>query len=258
MKTTLKIVIFFEVISICFMPQLSLSDVAFLTNGTQIKANKIWEENGKVICSLDGNTISLDSKDVLKIEQKDVGTTENDGGFHFDVWQSGIDIEEILAITRRNDIPLHKDGIISINKKFNPSISSKYAKTATHYYYKAKLLGKHARVDLLLTPSSKRLHTLSINWHGMANKNNRAGFEEEITETLSAKYGSSENRYGQLLGKTKSWSPSPRIQIDLQTTSGNFIVIYKDSAMLELEKTEKQKTHDEIKRNYQKVDSAKF
>ena len=202
----LKFVIFFEVISLFFIPQLSLSDVAFLTNGKQITADKIWTENGKVICLLDGNTISLNSKDVLRIEQKEVGNTEKRGGFQFDVWQSGMNIGEILTVARKHDIPLHRDGIISINKKFNSITSTKYAKTATQYYYKTKLLGKYAKVDLFLTPSSKRLHTLSINWHGMANKNNRDGFEEEITETMSAKYGSPQKRYGQLLGKTKAWS----------------------------------------------------
>jgi len=31
-----------------------------------------------------------------------------------------MDIEEILSTARFHDIPLHKNGIISINKKFNP------------------------------------------------------------------------------------------------------------------------------------------
>ncbi len=258
MKMLLKIAIFFGVIYSIFIPQPSFSDVAFLTNGRQITADKIWRENSKVICSLDGSTISFNSNDVLRIEQKEVGNTEKNGGYHFDVWRSGMNIGEILAVARSHDIPLHKDGIISINKKFNPATSSKYAKTATHYYYKTKLLGKYAKVDLFLIPSSKRLHTLSIDWHGMANKNNRAGFEEEITETLSAKYGSPGKRYGQLLGKAKTWSPSPRIAIELQMTSGNFIAIYKDIEILELNRTENQRRNDEIKQNYQKVDSGKF
>jgi hypothetical protein len=253
----LKFAIHFVVISILFIPQLSLSDVAFLTGGRQITADKIWIENGNVICLLDENRISLNAEDVLKIEQKEVVNTE-ESGFHFDIWQSGMNIEEILAVARRHDIPLHKDGIISINNKFNPATSSKYAKTATNYYYKTKILGRYAKVDLFLTPSSKRLHTLSINWHGMANNNNRIGFEEEITETLSAKYGSPKRRYGQLLKKVKIWSPSPSVTIELQMTSGNFIAIYKDNEMLEIQTAEKQLRNDQIKQNYQKVDSGKF
>lgn len=257
MKNPLKLFIFFEIIVIFLIPHVSVSDVAFLTGGRQIIADKIWIENDKVVCSLDGNKISFNSKDVLKIEQKKIGNVEKNG-FHFDAWQSGMDIGEILTVARRKDIPLHKDGLISINKKFNPATSSKYAKTATHYYYKTKILGRHATVNLLLTPESKRLHTLSIHWHGMANKNNRTGFEEELTETLSAKYGTPKKRYGQLLGKAKTWSPSPWIAIELQMTHDNFIVSYKDIEMLELQQTENERRNDVIKQNYQKTDSGKF
>jgi hypothetical protein len=254
----LKILIYFEVIFFFIFPQLSLSDVAFLKNGRQITADKIWIENGKVICAFDENTISLDQEDVLRIEQQEVGNIEEKEGFHFDGWQSGMNIGEILAVAKRHDIPLHKDGIISINKKFNPVTSSKYAKTATQYYYNTKLLGKYAKVDLFLTPYSKRLHTLSINWHGMANKNNRAGFEEELIETLSEKYGSPGKRYDQPLVKTKTWSPSPWIEIELQMTSGNFTAIYKDKEMLKLKKAEDQRRNEDRKEKYQKVDHGKF
>lgn len=257
MKIPLKIFIYFEIIVIFLIPHVSVSDVAFLTGGRQITADKIWIENGKVICSLDGNRISFNSKDLLRIEQKKVDNVEKNG-FHFDVWQSGMDIGDILSVARRQDIPLHKNGIITINKKFNPATSSKYAKTATHYYYKTKILGRHATVDLLLTPASKRLHTLSIHWHGIANENNRIGFEKELTQTLSAKYGAPKKRYGQLLGKAKTWSPSPWIAIELQMTHDNFIATYKDIEMLELQKTENQRINDVIKQNYQKADSGKF
>ena len=258
MNIRLKIILIVQLIAVSLIPQFSFSDVAFLKNGKIITANKIWEQNGKVICSINGNTITLNSEDVSKIEQKKDGVKAKDGAFHFDIWKSGMDIEEILSAARFHDIPLHKNGIISINKKFNPLMCSKYAKTATHYYYKIKLLGKYAKVDLFLTPSSKKLHTLSINWHGMANKNNRAGFEEEITELLSPKYGTPKKQIPQLFGQTKTWVPSSRITIGLKMTSGNYILTYQDTAMLQLNQTEQKQRKTDIKQQYQSVDSLKF
>jgi hypothetical protein len=253
-----KIILIWEIITIFFFPQFSCSDVAVLTNGKKITANKIWQENGKVVCSINGNTLTLNSEDVSKIIKKTDRVKTKNGGFHFDVWESAMDIEEIISTARFHDIPLHKNGIISINKKFNPLVSSKYAKTATHYYYKTKLLGKYARVDLFLTPSSKKLHTLSINWHGMANKNNRSGFEKEITEMLSQKYGSPKNHTRQIFGKTKTWTPSNRTKIDLEMTSGNYILVYKDNALMQLNQTEKKQIRSEEKMQYQSVDSSKL
>ena len=114
--------------------------------------------------------------------------SKNNDGFDFDIWQSGMDIEQILLIAETHHIPLLRSGLISGNKKFNPKASRKYAKTATHYYYKTQLLGRHANVDLRLTPTSKRLHTLSIKWHGMVTKD-RSEFEDEIKQVINDKYG---------------------------------------------------------------------
>ena len=258
MNIPFKIFIIQLLIAVFIAPQLSYSDVAYLKNGKKITANKIWEKNGKIICSTNGNTISLSSADVLKVVQKKDRAKTKSGGFDFDVWKSGMDIEEILTTSRFHDIPLHKDGLISINKRFNPLVSSKYAKTATHYYYKTKLLGKYARVDLFLTPSSKRLHTLSIHWYGMNNKNNRDGFEKEITEMLSPKYGSPKKQIFQLFGQTKTWTPSPEVAIDLKMTSGNYILTYKDTAIIQLSQTEQKQIKTNKKIQYQGVDRQKF
>ncbi|MCP3928014.1 MAG: hypothetical protein GY705_02800 [Bacteroidetes bacterium] len=258
MKLSLKIILLVGFVTIFLLPKLSLSDVAFLKNGKQIAANKIWEQNGKVICSINGNTITLNSADVLRIVQKKDSTKDNNSSFHFDVWKSGMDIEEILSTSRRYDVPLHKSGIISINKKFNPNTSSKYAKTATHYYYKTKLLGKHAKVDLFLTHSSKKLHTLTIDWHGMANKNNSSGFEKEITYMLSTKYGTPKKQAPQIFGRAKKWIPSAKITIDLKMTSGNYVLTYRDIVMAQLNKNEQAQRKAKIKQQYQSVDNSKF
>lgn len=256
MKITIRTFIIL-VVFIFFIPQFSLSDIAYSKNGRHILADKIWTENGKVICLSKGNMLSFSSEEVLKIELKEINIPE-ERGFRFDVWHSGMGIREILAVAKRNDIPLHKEGLYTTNKRYNPVTSSKYAKTATRYYYLTNLLGKKATVKLSLTPSSKRLHTLSIYWF-VSNPTDRIDFEKEITDTLSAKYGPPKKRTDLMIfGKTKTWVPSSEIEIELQETVGNFSATYKDIEALALLKTEIQQTKDRMKQNYQPVDIGKF
>jgi hypothetical protein len=54
-------------------------------------------------------------------------------------------------------------------------MSRKYADTAGKFYYKDQIMGKWARVDLVFTPKSKKLYTLSINWSGQG-VSNKSGF----------------------------------------------------------------------------------
>ncbi len=258
MKFTFKIILYILFITSILVPGLSFSDVVFLKNGRQLTANKIWQQNGKVVCSIDGSTFFLDSEDVLKIKHTKNKTKKHNGNFSFDIWKSGMDIEEILFTAKRHDIPLHRNGLISANKKFNPNVSSKYAKTATRYYYKTKLLGRHATVNLYLTDLNKRLKMLSITWHNMKNKENSAGFEEEITEMLSAKYGKPKSNIPKIFERTKKWVPSPKMIIELKMFPSSYVLTYWDIAMVQLDKKEKRQKNKIRKQQYQLIDTSKF
>lgn len=65
-----------------------------------------------------------------------------------------------MAIARDKDIPILKDGIISVNKHFDPNVM-KYVDTEHEFYYQADLLGEHAKVYLIFTPESKFLSTIT-------------------------------------------------------------------------------------------------
>jgi hypothetical protein len=62
-------------------------------------------------------------------------------------------VNEAINLAEVNDVPLHKYGIISINKQFHPLVR-KYS-DAIHFYYNTNLLGHFAKVELVFTPVSQ-------------------------------------------------------------------------------------------------------
>jgi hypothetical protein len=62
--------------------------------------------------------------------------------FQFDMWTSGISSREAMAMARNKNIPIIREGIVSINKHFDPNVSMKYIDTAHEFYYRANLLGE--------------------------------------------------------------------------------------------------------------------
>ncbi len=251
-----SIFILWLIVSI-FLTQLAFADAIILSDGKRVSVNKVWREKGKVVGSINGSTIAFDRRDVLKIEREGDSDREKDGGFVFSFWNSTMTIEDILITSRRHDIPLHKYGLISINIKFNPVTSSKYARTATHYFYHTQLLGKHATVELFLTPTSKKLHTLLVRWSTLTMKG-RVEFEREISQIISEKYGAPKGGGKKIIGKNVLWQPSSRVNIEFEMMPGNFIVTYKDRLMMQLKKTEEQKTTNKKRAKYLQVDKEKF
>jgi hypothetical protein len=72
-------------------------------------------------------------------------TSATSNAFQFDSWRSGMSVREAMAVARDKDIPIVKDGIISVNKHFDQKVL-KYVDTANEFYYNAELLGEHAKI----------------------------------------------------------------------------------------------------------------
>jgi hypothetical protein len=169
------------VVLLClFFPTLGTADTIILKNGKSIEVKKAWKEDDLIKGEVFGSVIGYPKDQVERIEigESDQAAKPN-SGFVFDDWRSGISIYEFMDIAERNDVPIHRDGLISNNKHFNPAMSRKYADTAGKFYYKDQIMGKWARVDLVFTPKSKKLYTLSINWSGQG-VSNKSGFSADV------------------------------------------------------------------------------
>ena len=227
------------IIILCILlPAHTIADTIILKNGKSIKVKKVREEDGLVKGELLGSIIGYPKDQVMRIEvDKNDQAIKPDSGFRFDVWRSGIDIYEVMDIAERNDIPIHRDGLISVNKHFNPVVSRKFAETYRKFYYKDQILGKWARVELAFTPTSKNLYSLSINWRGQG-VSKSSEFFSEVRSLMTQKYGKNSDTSKQILFHKIFWNINQDAYAMLQGRSGGSQLHYFDKKYLKLAETE--------------------
>ena len=197
--------IYLTIVLCCVFPALGAADTIILKSGKSIAVQKAWEENGLVKGDLFGSVIGYPKAQVERVEIDEVvQPAMPKNGFRYDFWKSGLNVYEFMDIAERNDIPIHRDGLISSNKHFNPAISRKYITTSRKFYYKDQILGKWARVDLIFTPKSGKLYTLSINWSG-AGVSSNSEFFTEVMAILNKKYGKPFDTRKEILFHKKFW-----------------------------------------------------
>ena len=71
--------------------------------------------------------------------------------FTFDIWRSGITIDNIFRIAKHNNLPLRKMGLVAINKTYVAKMCEPYRNSSYIFYYPAKILGENAEVILNIT-----------------------------------------------------------------------------------------------------------
>ena len=175
----------------------------------------------------------------------------------FDVWTLGMDIGDVMRVAERNDIPLRKEGLIGINKHFHSSVR-KYAQSATQFYYDCELMGRWAKVKLNVTPTSKQLSKITLQWRGL-NANNRTQFKGEIEEMLIKKYSAPMHRLKENLSFVKTeWEVFKTGTVAMRSSSSTLIVEYSDKILANQETAEIRDIQGKKKERYQSKDSRVF
>ncbi|WP_319526677.1 DUF2726 domain-containing protein [uncultured Desulfosarcina sp.] len=134
------------------------ADTLILKNGRKIKAERVWEENGVVKYSLYGSVVGHPKADVLEIVHDAVAEDQDrriDSFFY--PWKLGQTINEVVSLCQRYDYPLHRDGLISVNRHFNPKMCMPYTDSHSKFNYKATAYGYSSVVLLEFNPDTKRL-----------------------------------------------------------------------------------------------------
>ena len=103
------------------LPVQTIADTVILKNGKTIQSEKCWEDGELIKCKLYGQTIGYSKSDVAeyRLNSKPVPKTI---GFKFDIWSSGLSVNEVIDIAEANNKPLHRDGLISSNQGSNPKM----------------------------------------------------------------------------------------------------------------------------------------
>ena len=180
--------IYFIVVFLIFTFSLvARADTLILKSGRKIESPKCWYEGDIIKCEKFGQIIGF-SKSEVESAILDKQAAAPVDGFLFDIWRSGISVAEAIDLAQDHDVPLHKVGIISANKHFDPKMSRPYADTATEFEYIDQLLGRNAKIVLKFTPTGKKLYSIRIGWSGPG-ISKESPFRDQIESLLTKKYG---------------------------------------------------------------------
>jgi len=217
------------------VPLISSADVIVFKDGRKMSVEKAWVEEGEVKAKVYGGIVGYPKGSVERIEEDQASAGLAEGAFKFDKWFSGMSIEEAMKLAENYDIPLHKAGLISGGKHFDPNVSRKYAKTVTRFYYKENLLGKPSTVTLSFSPLSKLLWSVGVNWSGISTKSE---FRNDVESLLSEKYGKPKAHGRDLFYDTISWKISEISIVSMKVGAGSINVNYVDTKIEEMKANE--------------------
>lgn len=220
------------------VPGICFSDTLYLKDGRTIQADTIWEENGYYMYAVYGATVGISKEKVSRVDYSRQINQNN--SFQFDIWPFGTTVAESINIAERHNIPLHKSGVITINKGFHPQVR-KYS-DAIHFYYNTNLLGDFSKVELYFTPVSKRLHTVKIHWPNQKTEDTKLA--NEIVSMISEKHGKPK-RHGKrrLFYSDTEWitQDGNRIVMSISSTAIFLSYLHTNLRQLDYEETENLK-----------------
>lgn len=175
--------------------------------------------------------------------------------FQFDTWTSGTSSREAFAIARDRDIPIVREGLISVNKHLDPNASTKYIDSAHDFYYNTTLLGKSAKVNLIFTPQSKLLSAVRIKWFNVPSKD---AFKQEVFDTLTSKYGSYLKKENQMFFEILIWTIDKTNRVSMRTGSNQISVEYLDLTLHATGQKEVDMKKSDERRTEKAKDARKF
>jgi len=138
------------------------ADTIVMKYGRQIEAEQIWREGGLVRYKKFGTVVGVPKEQVARVVKDNTPASAGVVDFGLDFWKLGMSIGEVMAVAERNDVPLHREGLISVNKQFNPKMCVPYINTHSRFEYRQMLLGYPAKVTFVFTPKSRRLALIQV------------------------------------------------------------------------------------------------
>jgi hypothetical protein len=234
----------------------SYADKIILKNGREINSDRVWEEKGMIKAVVYGETVAYPKSSVLQviIEEKEKIATDS---FQYDLWSGGMRIEDVMEIAERNNIPIHRSGLISANKNFDPRVSRKYMYSATEFEYPDKLLGKDAKVIFYFTPTSGILYKLEVRLLGTG-VNRKSDYRYEVQDILTKKYGSPRNSKNEIMYEILTWAIKDNCLVTMRAGSNSVIILYSDERLDAGKQKEEQKNKSVRMREYRRKDESKF
>ncbi len=164
----------------------------------------------------------------------------------FDFWETGMSINEVIRVAQEHDIPIAREGIIHARQRFDPKLIDDKFYEASAVYYRTKLSGRNATVDLRFTDEPKFVREIEVQLHRITD---RELFTKEMLGILSQKYGS-HTELQEIFYKSYQWRPDPYTQILMRVGSGMASVFYTDLKIKQdFEDRRRQKEKESIRKD---------
>ena len=233
-------------------------DTIVLKDGRRIEAEQVWQEGEMVRYKKFGTVVGLPVSQVARVITDASTSAGPVVDFGFDFWKLGMDINEVMDIAERNQVPLHREGLISVNKQFNPKMCRPYTDTHSRFDYRQQLLGYPTKVTLVFTPRSRRLAFIKV--HLAANALSPSPSpRDSILSAMTGKYGKPEKTAKKLFQKDAcQWRVSEENSVNLTSGSNWTDLIYENASWKNaLEREQSQQEAIERKANLRE-DAGKF
>ena len=193
--------------------------------------------------------------------------------FEYDIWKSGMAMEEALKLAQINDIPVTCMEFEKPLERGQHHFQAKFvkrAKKSRNLCYKQELSGAVAVITLHFTPMSKQLSYVAIYWTDAGPVQ-----PKEAILALSHKYGEplkyspqkdifpgqSGLRPESAISETQFFVPDQQNIIAVQyikTAKNELRIIYQDTALLKQEHTEARTFEQYIKTRYRQQDEDRM
>ena len=167
----------------------------------------------------------------------------------FDIWETGMSINEVVSLAFKNDIPIAREGIIHGRKKFDPKLIDDQFYMASSLYYGTNISGNQSTVYLRLTNDSKFVREIEVRLFGVRN---REDFKQEMIKVLSQKYGPHQE-VREFAFKAHRWKPDPTSQVLMRDSGAEVVILYTDLKIKEAQEEERrQKDIGKIRKDEKK------
>ncbi len=164
----------------------------------------------------------------------------------FDIWETGMDINQIVSVAREHNIPIARSGIVHGYSKFEQKLVDDQFFKAPVLEYNARFGEYGSKVFLKLSEQPKQLYEIEIRINGIKFRDD---FVKEMVGTLKQKYGPYRERKDWVFHYYE-WRPEESSQVILRMGSGAASIFYIDPRMKEIvEARRKEKEIGAIRRD---------
>jgi hypothetical protein len=171
-------------------------------------------------------------------------------GITFDIWETGMSINEVVGLARQHDIPIARESVYHASKGFDPKLIDDKFYKASVLYYRTTISGRSSIVYLRLTDDPKFIAEIDVRLLGITD---RELFIKEMLGILMQKYGRYKERKEPVF-QVYEWRPDQFSQIWMKVFGPEASIIYTDLRIKELlENQRREKERKSIKK-----DAGKF